>query len=126
VVTEQESPSETRERTASLTVKLRRTALALALATGLVAIYVFTQVPMSTSISYERLSRSADIPVISLLLPPVLLLMNWFQGRKIGQDEALTPAQRKFVLPMAAGLLFVGLVAAELFLSWEYLRAGRG
>jgi len=125
VVKEQESPSETRERTASLIVKLRRTALTLALMTGLTAAYVFTQVPLSTSLSYERVSRSAEIPVISLLLPPILLMINWSQGRRIGNDEALTAAQRRFVLPVAAGLLFAVLVAAELFLSWEYLKAGR-
>ena len=126
MVRAQESPSETRNQTILLIVRCRRIALALAIATGLIATYVFTQVPMNTSLSYETVSRRAEIPVISLLLPPTLLVINWLQGRNIGRDEALTVAQRRFLLPVAAGLLFVVLVAAELFLSWEYLKAGRG
>ena len=60
MVNERETPQEARTRTIRTIKVSRRVALSLALVTSIITVYVLTQVPLSTSRSYERVSRSAD------------------------------------------------------------------
>jgi hypothetical protein len=55
----------------------------------------------------------------------LLLVVNWVPKRTTEDDEALTPVQRRLVVPLAAGLLLAVLFVAELFFAAEYLDAGR-
>jgi hypothetical protein len=51
----------------------------------------------------------------------LLLVVNWVPKRTTEDDEALTPVQRRLLVPLAAGLLVAVLFVAELFLAAEYL-----
>jgi len=98
-------------------------ALLLAGVSLISCIFVFTQVPFTTSLDYETVSRQADIPVISLLVAPALLYSFWVSSRR-KQSAPLSRNQRRYLLPLVAGPLFAFFFIGQMYLSLEYLKAG--
>lgn len=87
-----------------------------------VALYVLTQVPPGTTISYTRLSREWQLPIVVLGLFPALILSLWVRARK-APDEDLPPVER-VILVVGLPLLLLVLVGGQFVLGHAYLQAG--
>lgn len=89
----------------------------LALALG-----VFTQVPMSTTLGYNRLSSDFRIPVIGLLVVPAIFAIAWLRGRK--QDlSAIVPAER-LVIYIVYPIMIAAFTWAQVTLATAFLTQG--
>lgn len=88
-----------------------------------VATYVLTQVPLSTSVSYHRLSRSFDVPTVGLGLMPLVLGLTALKGRE--PATKVMPGWEKVFLVVVGGGLALACVAGQVFLASAYLAAGQ-
>lgn len=112
-----------RLRSRTLVVGMRA-AMLVGLAVDLVvALYVLTQVPPGTTISYTRLSREWQLPIVGLGLFPALILGLWVRSRK-APDEDLPPVER-VILVVGLPLLLLVLVGGQFVLGHAYLQAGQ-
>jgi len=102
--------------------RLRLLTLIGALLDILIAIAVVTQVPLSTTISYTRISSESQVPLFGLLAAPVLLSALWWQTRS-AETQPLPDKER--VLLIAISVPFLGFFTiGQLFMARDYLIAG--
>ena len=97
---------------------LRANLLAVVVAV-LMAVFVVTQVPLSTTASYARLSQQWQLPLGVLVVVPLVLLPPYFSTRK-SDGASMTPTARRQLLIAAPAFLVVMLVAQAL-MSWGFL-----
>lgn len=92
------------------------------IATLTIGIYVATQVPLDTTVVYNRLSQQFDVPIVGMLGFPFLLMLTWAKGRK--DRSGLIPAKERYVL-WSLGLLFFALsIVGQGILAAGFLEAG--
>jgi hypothetical protein len=112
-----------RLRSRTLIVRMRAVMLVGLAVDLVVALYVLTQVPPGTTISYTRLSREWQLPIVVLGLFPALILGLWVRSRK-APDEDLPPVER-VILVVGLPLLLLVLVGGQFVLGHAYLQAGQ-
>ena len=100
-----------------------RAILVTSLFLAAVAIYVFTQVPLDTTMAYSRLSGAFRIPVLGLVVLPVFLAVAWLRGR--GQDTKELPRAERFVIYIVYPVVLAGFIWAHLTLAAGFLAEGR-
>lgn len=110
-------------RNRTLIVRMRAVMLVGLAVDLIVALYVLTQVPPGTTISYARLSREWQLPIVALGLFPALILGLWVRSRK-APDEDLPPVER-VILVIGLPLLLLAFVAGQFVLGHAYLQAGQ-
>lgn len=102
--------------------RLRLLTLIGALLDILIAIAVLTQVPLSTTISYTRISREWQFPLFGLLAAPALLSSLWWQTRT-AETQPLPDKERVFLIAIFVPFLAFFTVG-QLFMARDYLIAG--
>jgi len=112
-----------RLRNRTLIVRMRAVMLVGLAVDLVVALYVLAQVPPGTTISYTRLSREWQLPIVALGLFPALILSLWVRSRK-APDEDLPPVER-VILVVGLPLLLLAFVAGQFVLGHAYLQAGQ-
>lgn len=121
--TQEDSTEAYRLRSRTLIVRMRAVMLVGLAVDLVVALYVLTQVPPGTTISYTRLSREWQLPIVALGLFPALILGLWVRSRK-APDEDLPPIER-VILVIGLPLLLLAFVAGQFVLGHAYLQAGQ-
>jgi hypothetical protein len=86
-----------------------------------VALVVFTQVPLSTTVSYTRLSNDFQIPVWALLLIPLVLAIIWRKGR--GPNAGHMPKSERIVMIVLAVVYLLFSTVGQIFMASFYLEA---
>jgi cytochrome bd-type quinol oxidase subunit 2 len=99
-----------------------RTLVASSIVTLAMALYVTSQVPLDTTMVYNRLSRQFDVPLLGMLGFPCLLLIMWAKGRK--DRSGLIPARERYVLWSLGLLFFGGSIVGQSFLAAGFLESG--
>lgn len=100
----------------------RRALIITCLVLVAVALAVFTQVPLDTTLGYNRLSSDFRVPVFGLLLIPALFAFAWFRGRK--QDlSAIVPAER-LVIYIVYPVMIAVFTWAQITLAIGFLNEG--
>ena len=64
-------------------VLVRRITLACTLVLVAIVAFVATQVPLNTTVAYNRLGSEFRLPVFALLVLPALLFSIWIRGRDL-------------------------------------------
>jgi hypothetical protein len=86
-----------------------------------VALVVFTQVPLSTTVSCTRLSNDFQIPVWALLLIPLVLVIIWRKGR--GPNAGHMPKSERIVMIVLAVVYLLFSTVGQIFMASFYLEA---
>jgi hypothetical protein len=86
-----------------------------------VALVVFTQVPLSTTVSYTRLSNDFQIPVWALLLIPLVLVIIWRKGR--GPNAGHMPKSERIVMIVLAVVYLLFSTVGQILMASFYLEA---
>lgn len=103
-------------------VWLRRILLVGILLDLIVALIVSTQVPLDTTISYSRLSREWQMPLVVLLIAPLVLGGLWWRSRH-SASEPLPRGERKILLVIFVPF-WLFLTVGQLFMARDFLIAG--
>ena len=84
--------------------------------------YVVTQVPFTTTITYNRFSNEFQLPVFALLALPALLTFGWFRSR--GPDSGKMPAKKRYVLIIFGSAFIAFSLFAQTSFALAFLDAG--
>lgn len=103
-------------------VWLRRVLLAGVLLDIVVAVFVVTQVPTGTTVSYTRASREWQMPLLVLLIAPLVLISLWWRSRRAA-SESLPRGERRFLLVIFVPF-WLFFVVGQLFMARDFLIAG--
>jgi hypothetical protein len=88
---EKEPPTSEEIRLGTRThVVVRRITLACTIVLLAIVVFVATQVPLNTTVAYNRLGSEFRLPALALLVPPGLLFSIWIRGRDPKKMEKLT------------------------------------
>lgn len=101
---------------------VRRATLVAVIVAVAIAVVVVTQVPLTTTVEYSRLSQGWNLPVGILAVVPLVLVPPYVKTAKFGPDD-LPSSQRKGLIIAAA--VFIGLMlGAQVVMGWGFLEAG--
>jgi len=103
-------------------VWLRRVLLVGVLLDIVVAVFVVMQVPIDTTVSYTRVSREWQMPLLVLLIAPLVLMSLWWRSRRAA-SESLPRGERKFLLVIFVPF-WLFFTAGQFFMAHDFLIAG--
>jgi uncharacterized integral membrane protein len=103
-------------------VWLRRVLLAGVLLDIVVAIFVVIQVPIDTTVSYTRVSREWQMPLLVLLIAPLVLISLWWRSRRAA-SESLPRRERRFLLVIFVPF-WLFFTVGQFFMARNFLIAG--
>jgi len=98
-------------------VLVRRITLACTLVLVAIVAFVATQVPLTTTVAYNRLGSEFRLPVFALLVLPVLLFSIWIRGRDLKKNGEIDTKERHMLVIFSSIFMTFCLVAQIVFAS---------
>ena len=71
-------------------------------------VYVLTQVPLATTVTYNRLSSEFQMPIFAMLATPAVLTSIWLRSR--GPDAGVIDTKERYILVIFAMIFMTFLL----------------
>ena len=121
---EKEPPTSEEIRLGTRThVIVRRITLACTVVLMAIVAFVATQVPLNTTVAYNRLGSEFRLPALALLVPPALLFSIWIRGRDPKNGDIDT--RERYMLVIFSSIFMTFCLVAQMVFATTFLNANR-